>query len=140
MSSHGGGSRKVSHEKDSHIHIVKPVEGIVPSTPISTDSKIIEIKPSTNRNSVVIKKVKRSDDDVSVVNDIMDADPDSFIENAEYVLRSDDELRATAAPLIGAIPVNITAKPMQLDGLAGCIQKYLNINKEIGTNGVFILK
>lgn len=130
-SSHSGNSRKVLHDKDSHIHIVKPVEGVVPSTPISTDSKIIEIKPSTHRNNVGIKKVKRSSDDVSVVNDIFDAEPNLPIENAEYVLRNDFS-RATAAPLIGAIPANITLSPVHLDGLAGCIQKYLNINKEIG--------
>lgn len=133
--------RKVVHEKDSHIHIVKPVEGVVPSTPISTDSKIIEIKPSTHRTNLATKKVKRSNenDDVSVVNDIFDAESNSSDENAEYLFKNDENdhfSRAKSASLIGAVPGNITVKPVHLDGLAGCIQKYLNINKEIGMDEI----
>lgn len=55
------GNRKSSTVRDSNIHIVKPADtnSFVPSTPYSTDSKIIEIKPSTVRTS---KRTKRSNE------------------------------------------------------------------------------
>lgn len=140
ITSHGGSGvgKKPLHEKDSHIHIVKPVEGVVPSTPLSTDSKIIEIKPSTHRNNVVIKKVKRSEinSDGDSDSDISDTD----IEDNEYEDEISPNFKASAAPLIGAVPGNISAAPIYLDGLAGCIQKYLNINKEIGMMKVVFIK
>ena len=100
--------------KDSSIHIVKPAEGsIVPSTPIAADSKIIEIKP-TNARGASAKKVKR------------------FTEDVDEFERHQREEYFKMASLIGAVPANISTTPVHLKGLAGCIQRYLKIEKEIG--------
>lgn len=126
-----------SSTKNSHIHVVKAVEGIVPSTPISTDSKIIEIKPSTNR---IAKKIKRSADFVENDSNDDDTPPPRIYVN----VRNNEQLNSdnidneylepsSAAALIGAIPVNVTiSTAVHLPGFAGCLQKYLNVNKEIG--------
>lgn len=173
----GGGvtQRKTMPTKDSNIHIVKTVaDGIVPSTPISTDSKIIEIKPSTVGRYA--KKQKRSieaipfrtdetllsgeddDDDLNDGNDDSidnDAPPPPRIyvnvesdniagtqtENADPFFRTFrlvDDVHvegAEAAALIGsAVPINATAAaPVHLNGIAAYLNKYLNVNKAIGT-------
>lgn len=156
------GNRKVANARDSNIHIVKPAEGsFVPSTPYSTDSKIIEIKPSTIRTS---KRIRRSSDAIDTrlqiesdryddeFADIDDADIRepriyvNFENNEQYTENDDDNLlkpapdasAAVAAALIDttSVPANVTAittaPPKQLHGFAGCLQQYLNVNKEIG--------
>lgn len=53
-----GNKKSTQFIRDSNIHVVKPADGsFVPSTPFSTNSKIIEIKPSTIRTS---KRTRRS--------------------------------------------------------------------------------
>lgn len=173
----GGGvtQRKTMPTKDSNIQFVKTVaDGIVPSTPISTDSKIIEIKPSTVGRHA--KKQKRSieaipfrtdetllsgeDDD----DDVNDGDDDSIDNDAPpppriYVNVESDNIAGTqtenadpffrtfrladdvhvegaeAAALIGsAVQINATAAaPVHLNGIAAYLNKYLNVNKAIGT-------
>lgn len=68
------GNRKSSTVRDSNIHIVKPADTntFVPSTPYSTDSKIIEIKPSTVRTS---KRTKRSSE---IINTRLQIDSDGM--------------------------------------------------------------
>lgn len=162
--------RRTIPTKDSNIHIVKAVsDGILPSTPYSTDSKIIEIKPSASGRPA--KKQKRSieaipfrtdetilSDDVDDGSDDDDAPPpppriyvnvdsDDIVgthtENTEPIFRSfrlggDVRLEgAEAAHLVGsAVPINATAtatSPVHLDGIAAHLNKYLNVNKAIGT-------
>lgn len=163
------GNRKTTNSRDSNIHIVKPAEGsFVPSTPFSTDSKIIEIKPSTIRAS---KRIKRSIDETIETRMHIDSDryEDEFaditdedirepriyvnLENNEHYTENDDDNllkpapdtsanagggggAAIAAALIDtSVPANVTAittTTKQLHGFAGCLQHYLNVNKEIG--------
>lgn len=115
--------------KDSNIHIVRPMEGIVPSTPVSTDSKIIEIKPSGGRNSAGIKKIKRfSGNDDETNEDEGELQQNEPTENN----RGNGGVQIEAASLIGAVPANISTASVHLNGFAGCIQKYLHVDKEIG--------
>lgn len=148
-------NRKSSNVRDSNIHVVKPADGIfVPSTPFSTDSKIIEIKPSTIRTS---KRVRRSietriridtdDYDDNESSDEYIKEPKFYVNvatNEEYAENDDNNLfkpapDAVAAALIDTVPVNISTSKVsstttkQLDGFAGCLQHYLNVNKEIGS-------
>lgn len=120
--------------KDSHIHIVRPMEGIVPSTPVSTDSKIIEIKPSGGRNSAGIKKIKRfSGNDDERNEDEGELQRNEPTENNRNI----GGVQIEAASLIGAVPPNISTAAVHLNGFAGCIQKYLHVDKEIGMLLVF---
>ena len=153
------GNRKSSIARDSNIHIVKPAEGtFIPSTPFSTDSKIIEIKPSTMRAS---KRYRRSSETIDTRMQIesdgiedefgafSDADvprePRIYVnfENSEQYTENDDAdddnlLKPALAALIDtAVPANVTpitatSTTKQLHGFAACLQHYLNVNKEIG--------
>lgn len=152
--------RKTMPTKDSNIHIVKTVaDGIVPSTPISTDSKIIEIKPSTVGRHA--KKQKRSVETISAVRNVVesvssaakpvpsssirdDAPPPPLriyvnVENPFFrTFRLDEDVHvegAETAALVGsAVPINATAAaPVHLNGIAAYLNKYLNVNKAIGT-------
>lgn len=142
--------------RDSNIHIVKPVDGpYIPSTPYSTDSKIIEIKPSTSMRSA--KRNKRSaggpietrmrietdgaDDEFGDASDEVLREPRIYVnldsdehysESEEQAIRPTMMSDAHAAALIDAVPVNVTAASKQLDGLAACLQHYLNADREIG--------
>lgn len=147
-------NRKVPNVRDSNIHIVKPADGTyVPSTPYSTDSKIIEIKPSSMRTG---KRNKRAASEMIETRMRIETDADD-----EFGDISDDELREPriyvnldsdehyseseertfkptmmsdtyAAALIDATPVNVTMPSKQLNGFAGCLQHYFNVDKEIG--------
>lgn len=129
----GGNKRKFSGTatattRDSEIHVVKPdksADALAASasvTPISTDSKIIEIKPSSKNN----RKTKRdaSDDDNAELDDIDDATKNDT--------NADDAVRIEAQPLIGAVPVqiNVTAAPARLTGLSGLLQRLLRVDSE----------
>ncbi|XP_037924160.1 protein tincar isoform X3 [Hermetia illucens] len=95
---------------DSDIHIVKPerLPEIIPSTPIATNSKIIEIKP---------KKVQKRT--------IMD---DSADEDAVIV-----EILPEA--LIGAVQANLSSYSLvKLDGFSGVLQRFFGIEKPIDTS------
>lgn len=161
------GNRKTSIVRDSNIHIVKPSEGntFVPSTPFSTDSKIIEIRPSTMR---VSKRYKRSSETIDtrmqiesdrIEDEFGDLDDDDVrepriyvnFENTEQYTENEDNLLlkpapdAVAAALIDtAVPANVTpitattSTPKQLHGFAACLQHYLNVNKEIGMIYIYI--
>lgn len=158
--------------KDSNIHIVRPMDAIVPSTPLSTDSKIIEIKPSNGRNSGGIKKIKRFSGNVHETNTrdaeyestiayaatAGDDDDDAYADEGEFkriglnenigngaddntngvIFSSSSGVQIEAASLIGAVPANISTVPMNLSGLAGSIQRYLHVEKEIGNYNSFM--
>lgn len=162
--------RKTMPTKDSNIHIVKTVaDGIVvPSTPISTDSKIIEIKPSTvgrhaKRQKRSVEAIPFRTDDTILSEE--DVDDDGVDDDAPppppriYVNVDSDDIAGTqtentdpffrtfrltddvhlegaeAAALIGsAVPINATAAaPVHMNGIAAYLNKYLNVNKAIGT-------
>lgn len=118
--------------KDSNIHIVRPMsEPIVPSTPLSTDSKIIEIKPSNGRNSAGNKKIKRFSGDLN------DASAEGVGEYRRILMDDDDGsgnggVQIEAAALVSSVPTNISTGAGNLNGFAGSIQRYLQVEKEIG--------
>lgn len=118
--------------KDSDIVIVKPerpTERIIPSTPHSTDSKIIEIKPSHTKNTQGIKKIKRFAENEQ--KDLFDLN-----ENGDISMSRDDGNSVVIEPaaLIGSVPINVTIAPIQLNGIAGCLQRFLGVHKELDMN------
>ncbi len=120
--------------KDSDIVIVKPekpTERIIPSTPHTTDSKIIEIKPSHTKNSQGAKKIKRFTEQ----NEQKAFDFDSNESSATSVLKDDgNTVVIEPAALIGSVPVNVTISPVELDGIAGRLQRFLGVTKELDMN------
>ncbi|XP_049277661.1 protein tincar [Anopheles funestus] len=121
--------------KDSDIHILKPVnlpENIIPSTPVTTNSKIIEIKPKTStttstgssgalsRASLVNRKSKRSEplkametfssESLESIENIPSVDED------EFIIKDEHGMEIKPAFLIGAAPGNLTLRTMQLSG------------------------
>lgn len=123
--------RKVT-SKDSDIVIVKPekpTERIIPSTPHSTDSKIIEIKPSHTKNTQGVKKIKRFTENEQ--NDFFDSN-----ESGELSVSKDDSNTVVIEPaaLIGSVPVNVTISPIELSGIAGRLQRFLGVTKELDMN------
>lgn len=118
-------NRKSSTVRDSNIHKIqyKSAEAgtFVPSTPYSTDSKIIEIKPSTVRSS---KRVKRSDirtriqidsdgteDEFGELVDEADVEPRIFVnfENDEQYVENDESSLKPAAAAAALAPDAIAA-------------------------------
>lgn len=123
---------KKGTSKDSDIVIVKPerpTERVVPSTPHSTDSKIIEIKPSHTKNSQGVKKIKRFTEHEQ-------ADPFDLNESGELSVSKGDSNTVVIEPaaLIGSVPVNVTISPVELDGIAGRLQRFLGVTKELDMN------
>lgn len=91
-------------------------DGIASGPSLVTDSKIIEIKPTIGRNGN--KKIKRFSDDQ---------------QNADQ-MENNFGVQIEAASLIGAVPTNLstTNAATNLSGIAGSIQRYLHVEKEIG--------
>lgn len=123
---------KKATSKDSDIVIVKPEkpsERIIPSTPHSTDSKIIEIKPSQTKNSQGAKKTKRFT--AYEGKDFFDLN-----ESSDMSVSKDDGNTVVIEPaaLIGSVPVNVTISPVELTGIAGRLQRFLGITKEMDMN------
>ncbi|KFB35884.1 AGAP001696-PA-like protein [Anopheles sinensis] len=123
--------------KDSDIHILKPVnlpENIIPSTPVTTNSKIIEIKPpkgstvASAKSSVVgvNRKNKRessaggenfSSESLESIESIPSVDED------EFIIKDENGMEIKPAFLIGAAPGNLTFRPMQLVGFPALLAK-----------------
>lgn len=107
--------------KESSIHHLKPErvpENALPSTPVSTNSKIIEIKPSQGTKNLSRKSRQHSDADLEF--EIQSVDEDDFI------IR-DEETGEVIRPeyLMGVIPENISLEVRELEGIAGLIQRIL---------------
>ena len=119
-----GGKKVAANIKDSEIHIVKPektYDGIVPPTPISTDSKIIEIKSSTSKQIDKGKKVAKRNSEVG----------EDYLDNS-YTTTSSSSVSIEAAALIGAVPLgNVSAMPVQLNGIGGYLQRFFNGGTEL---------
>ncbi|XP_058055789.1 protein tincar [Anopheles bellator] len=117
-------TKKPPATKDSDIHVLKPVnlpENVVPSTPVTTDSKIIEIKPSTGSVTSGGRKSKRSEP--STAADSFSSESLESIESIpsvdedEFIIKDENGMEIKPAFLIGAIPsANLTFKPLELSG------------------------
>ncbi|XP_058115880.1 protein tincar [Anopheles ziemanni] len=128
--------------KDSDIHILKPVnlpENIIPSTPVTTNSKIIEIKPPKGSTVASAKspaaaastgganrKNKRessgggenfSSESLESIESIPSVDED------EFIIKDENGMEIKPAFLIGAAPGNLTFRPMQLVGFPALLAK-----------------
>lgn len=116
-----GGKTPTKHGgSDSDIHIVKPKKpmdmqmgGV--GTP-ATDSKIIEIKPSGG------KKVKRF---------LNERESNASAELSEFYNVGEATVVIQPEALIGAVPMNITVTPVELPGIAGCLQRILGVDREM---------
>uniref|UniRef100_A0A182K2X2 Protein tincar n=1 Tax=Anopheles christyi TaxID=43041 RepID=A0A182K2X2_9DIPT len=129
--------------KDSDIHILKPValpESIIPSTPVTTNSKIIEIKPKATttssgaatgtpaKSSFVSRKSKRSEMSTPGENTFSSESLESIesipsVDEDEFIIKDEHGMEIKPAFLIGAAPGNLTLRPMQLSGFPALLAK-----------------
>ena len=123
-------------DKDSDIHLLKPEkipDYAVPSTTVTTNSKIIEIKPKNNpiNDSLGIRKIiKRYIEDEST--DMLQDQDILFLEDEVpsidediFILREQKGDLYPAA-LVGSVP-NFT-KTTVLEGIAGILQSFFDEN------------
>lgn len=118
-------SRTPKRVKDSNIHILKPErvnENALPSTPVSTNSKIYEIKPSPAGKNLSRKSRQHSDSDLEF--EIQSVDEDDFI------IRDEETGEIIRPSYLQAIPENISLEYKELHGVAGFIQRLLG-NQEV---------
>ncbi|XP_037816402.1 protein tincar isoform X2 [Lucilia sericata] len=120
--------------RDSNIHIVKPekLPEIIPSTPLSSNSKIIEIKTKSN------KKFKR-DIPLTVENQV-EIEPEYLV--GDLSLNDSNEYIAEITPFESSTTSGIQSPNsddsiVRLDGFAGMLQLFLGVEKPIDVN-VFI--
>ncbi|XP_065354658.1 protein tincar isoform X2 [Calliphora vicina] len=117
--------------RDSNIHIVKPekLPEIIPSTPLSSNSKIIEIKTKPN------KKIKR---DISLTEENhVEIEPEYLV--GDLALNDSSEYIADSNPIesstISAVQLpNPENGVVRLDGFAGMLQLFFGVEKPIDVN------
>ncbi|KAI8121868.1 Protein tincar [Lucilia cuprina] len=117
--------------RDSNIHIVKPekLPEIIPSTPISSNSKIIEIKTKS------IKKFKR-DIPLTVENQV-EIEPEYLV--GDLTFNDSNEYIAEITPFESSTTSSIQSPNsddaiVRLDGFAGMLQLFLGVDKPIDVN------
>ncbi|XP_041788456.1 protein tincar [Anopheles merus] len=121
--------------KDSDIHILKPVnlpENIIPSTPVTTNSKIIEIKPKVAgaspgvpaKSGTVSRKSKRASEPDSFSSESLESiESIPSVDEDEFIIKDEHGMEIKPAFLIGAAPGNLTLHPMQLSGFPALLAK-----------------
>lgn len=125
-------------DKDSDIHLLKPEkvpDYAVPSTTVTTNSKIIEIKPKNNpiNDSMGIRRIiKRYIEDEST--DMLQDQDILFLEDEApsidediFILR-EQKGEIYPAALVGSVP-NFT-KTTVLEGIAGILQSFFDENSK----------
>ncbi|XP_075144961.1 transmembrane protein tincar [Haematobia irritans] len=121
--------------RDSNIHIVKPekLPEIVPSTPVSSNSKIIEIKAKTKRFGDRIKR------DISFAEENqVEIEPEYLIgdlnlnDSSEYLAEMTTIDSSTASS--NAVELQPDDGSVHLDGFAGMLQLFFGIEKPIDVN------
>lgn len=118
--------------KDSNIHILKPErvpENALPSTPVSTNSKIYEIKPSPAGKNLSRKSRQHSDSDLEF--EIQSVDEDDFI------IRDEETGEVIRPSRLQAVPENISLEYKELYGFAGFIQRLLGNQEVFGKIRIF---
>uniref|UniRef100_A0A182NRV6 Protein tincar n=1 Tax=Anopheles dirus TaxID=7168 RepID=A0A182NRV6_9DIPT len=133
-------AKKTPTTKDSDIHILKPVnlpENIIPSTPVTTNSKIIEIKPKTSANGAsgappkssanVSRKSKRSEPSTLPENfsseSLESIESIPSVDEDEFIIVDENGMEIKPAFLIGTAPGNLTVRSMQLSGFPAILAK-----------------
>lgn len=111
--------------RDSNIHIVKPekLPEIIPSTPLSSNSKIIEIKKSAN------KRIKR---EISLIHENhVEIEPEYLVgdlssnDSSEYIAETNPIESSTTTSKYNVV---------RLDGFAGMLQLFFGVDKPIDVN------
>lgn len=117
--------------RDSNIHIVKPekLPEIVPSTPVSSNSKIIEIKSKSH------KRLRREialpeEGQVEIEPEYLVGDL-NLNDSSEYLAEMTNVDSSTAITPVEFHPDNGN---VQLDGFAGMLQLFFGIEKPIDVN------
>ncbi|XP_055640852.1 protein tincar [Toxorhynchites rutilus septentrionalis] len=121
--------------KDSDTHIIKPVklpENAIPSTPVTTNSKIIEIKPSTTGTTVksTAKKIKRYTSDNYSSESLESLENIPSVDEDEFIIKDENGMAIRPAFLIGTVPGNDTTKPIELTGFAGFLHNILGVDRQ----------
>ncbi|XP_055549066.1 protein tincar [Wyeomyia smithii] len=131
--------KKLAPTKDSNTHIIKPVklpENVIPSTPVTTNSKIIEIRPSTTGETTYStpKKIKRFTSDNYSSESLESLENIPSVDEDEFIIKDENGMEIRPAFLIGTVPGNITTKPVQLTGFAGFLQIFLHADQQFNAN------
>ncbi|XP_013099153.2 protein tincar [Stomoxys calcitrans] len=118
--------------RDSNIHIVKPekLPEIVPSTPVSSNSKIIEIKAKTKRFGERIKRqiTFAEENQVEIEPEYLVGDL-NFNDSSEYLAEMTTIDSSTATTT--TVEVRPEGGGDHLDGFAGMLQLFFGIEKAI---------
>ncbi|XP_058447592.1 protein tincar [Malaya genurostris] len=133
-----GSMKKVTPTKDSNTHIIKPVklpENVIPSTPVTTNSKIIEIRPSTTGETArsTPKKIKRFTYDNYSSESLESLENIPSVDEDEFIIKDENGMEIRPAFLIGTVPGNLTTKPTQLDRFAGFLQLFLRVDEQFNS-------
>ncbi|KXJ73836.1 hypothetical protein RP20_CCG014908 [Aedes albopictus] len=128
-------STKKTPTKDSNTHIIKPVklpENIIPSTPVTTNSKIIEIKPSTTgaTSRSTPKKIKRFTSDNYSSESLESLENIPSVDEDEFIIKDENGMAIRPAFLIGTVPGNVTTKPIELTGFPGFLQVFFGVDQQ----------
>lgn len=126
---------KKAASKDSDTHIIKPVkipENAIPSTPVTTNSKIIEIKPSTTGATAksTPKKIKRYTSDNYSSESLESLENIPSVDEDEFIIKDENGMAIRPAFLIGTVPGNVTTKPIELTGFAGFLHNILGVDRQ----------
>ncbi|XP_055607087.1 protein tincar [Uranotaenia lowii] len=121
--------------KDSDTHIIKPMrlpENVIPSTPVTTNSKIIEIKPSTTGATAKAtpKKIKRYTSENYSSESLESLESIPSVDEDEFIIKDENGMEIKPAFLIGTVPGNISTGTVQLEGFAGLLQMFLGVDQQ----------
>ncbi|KAL9698261.1 hypothetical protein quinque_001702 [Culex quinquefasciatus] len=130
-----GTSSGTKKTKDSSTHIIKPVkipENAIPSTPVTTNSKIIEIKPSTTgaTSRSTPKKIKRYTSDNYSSESLESLENIPSVDEDEFIIKDENGMAIRPAFLIGTVPGNVSNQPIELKGFAGLLQLFLGVDRQ----------
>lgn len=128
-------STKKTPTKDSNTHIIKPVklpDNIIPSTPVTTNSKIIEIKPSTTgaTSRSTPKKFKRFTSDNYSSESLESLENIPSVDEDEFIIKDENGMAIRPAFLIGTVPGNMTTKSIELMGFPGFLQLFFGVDQQ----------
>ena len=115
---------------DSNIHIVRPekLPEIIPSTPLSSNSKIIEIK--SNKNKIVKRAI--SEENLVKIEPEYLADVLHLNNSSEYIGEVNNPIISSADSDVQSAESDIGV--VRLDGFAGMLQIFFGIEKQIDVN------
>lgn len=116
--------------RDSNIHIVRPekLPEIIPSTPLSSNSKIIEIK--SNKNKITRRAI--SEGNLVQIEPENLTDDLSLNDSSKYTEEINNSIISSATSDVQSTESEIGVA--RLDGFAGMLQIFFGIEKQIDVN------